>query len=254
MDLCLEYAGRDFDEEKLLAEADSLVTAYYKPADIEPGEYPVIYGNFIEGAGKIIESARSDMFATGSSLFSGKLGQKLFSEDFTMYEDHDPSTALGECFFDAEGTVMPEYRFKIIDKGVFCGVLAAKTEAAVYGLPCSGSAGSEYDGVPMLGSANYTAESSGKTVAELIGDRKAVYIIQAAGGDTTPTGDFAAPVQTSFLVEGGKFVGRLPDIGISGNIFDMFGKNFLGVATDSLCKCPQDGASRTAVAIMNVTK
>ena len=61
-----------------------------------------------------------------------------------------------------------------------------------------------------------------------------VYIVMCSGGDTTPDGNFATPVQVAFLCRDGKFVGRLPEIGVSGNLFDIYGKNFIGQAEDSL--------------------
>ena len=50
----------------------------------------------------------------------------------------------------------------------------------------------------------------------------------ASGGDTTPDGHFATPVQLAYLMEDGKLVGRLPDLTVSGSFYDMLGKDFLG--------------------------
>ena len=50
----------------------------------------------------------------------------------------------------------------------------------------------------------------------------------ASGGDTTPDGHFATPVQMSYLLENGKFVGRLPELNISGNFYDLLGKDYIG--------------------------
>ena len=54
----------------------------------------------------------------------------------------------------------------------------------------------------------------------------------ASGGDTTPDGHFATPVQLAFLLEDGKLVGRLPEISIGGNFFDMLGKDYIGTVYD----------------------
>ncbi len=50
----------------------------------------------------------------------------------------------------------------------------------------------------------------------------------ASGGDMTPEGHCATPVQMAYLVENGKLVGRLPELNISGNFFELLGKDYLG--------------------------
>lgn len=57
---------------------------------------------------------------------------------------------------------------------------------------------------------------------------KAVYVVIASGGDMTPEGHYARPVQMAYLVENGKLVGRLPELNISGNFFELLGKDYLG--------------------------
>jgi hypothetical protein len=94
---------------------------------------------------------------------------------------------------------------------------------------------------------------SGKTIRELIGDEKAIYLVMASGGDTTPDGDFATPVQVAFLYEKGKLVGRLPALNVSGNLFDIYGKNFVGQAEDSLSATDCE-SYKPLVVKMKVTK
>ncbi len=65
---------------------------------------------------------------------------------------------------------------------------------------------------------------------ELIGGNKAIFVVLIQDGDYTPKGNFSSPVQLTFLYENGKFVGKLPELNISSNIFDMFGKSFIGVS------------------------
>ena len=45
----------------------------------------------------------------------------------------------------------------------------------------------------------------------------------------TTTGDLGIPVQMAFLLKDGKFVGRLPELMLSGNVFDILGKDFVDV-------------------------
>ena len=76
-----------------------------------------------------------------------------------------------------------------------------------------------------------------------------MYAVLASGGDTTPDGHFATPVQMAYLMENGKLVGRLPELNIGGNFFDLLGKGFLGAVQDE----PMHGDLLCAVT-MDVTK
>ena len=54
----------------------------------------------------------------------------------------------------------------------------------------------------------------------------------ASGGDFTPDGHYACPVQLAMLTGGEKFLGRVPKFAISGHLFDLFGDDFIGVSKD----------------------
>ena len=45
----------------------------------------------------------------------------------------------------------------------------------------------------------------------------------------TPSGDISMPSIVSYLVEDGQIVGKLPEFTVCGNIFDILGKDFIGV-------------------------
>ena len=74
-------------------------------------------------------------------------------------------------------------------------------------------------------------ESAG-TLKEILNGRDAIWLCMASGGDITPAGDYATPVQTAYLYRDGKLVGKLPEFNVRGNIFDMLGKDYLGTSSD----------------------
>ena len=168
---------------------------------------------------------------TGASLFAGKIGQKLFAEHFSLSVERKPREQY-QCFFDAEGTVLPDGRFPLIENGVLQSPYSSKKIAAEYGYAVTGSAAGEYDSVPDTSYEGVRVQSSGKTIKELLGGRKAVYVVFASGGDYTSQGEYASPVQSAFLFDGSSLLGRLPQISISSNIYDMFGKDFIGSSSD----------------------
>lgn len=88
------------------------------------------------------------------------------------------------------------------------------------------------------------------SIAQIVSG-KAVYVMSASGGDYTPSGHYAAPVQMAYLVENGKVVGRLPELNISGDFFTILGENYLGAIPDTLLN---DNPGELCVARMLVKK
>ena len=241
------WSGNEFDADKLLAEFKKEYDAFYVPADITPGRYPVVC-NIGELIGVFVRHFVGDLYVVGASLLTGKLGEKVFSDKFSLMDDMNPETSPATCFFDAEGCTAPDFRPVIVEDGVLKGLLTTKKTAQQYGLPNLGTASASYDGVPGAGLHGFYVKETAKTLKELV-PGKAVLVAVASGGDATPDGHFATPVQMAYLIENGELVGRLPDISVSGNFFDMFGKDYIGTVHDD----PLKGAMLSAVT-MDVTK
>ncbi len=246
-DTGLFWSGDAFDADMLLAEFKREYDAFYTPAELEPGRWPVVTdpGNLF---GTFLMHFTGDLYVAGASLLSGKLGKKVFSEKLTVKDDMNPATAHGVCFFDDEGCVAPDYRPTLIENGVLKGLLTTKKTAEQYGLPNLGTASAAYDGVPSLGLHGLYLAQTARSLKELV-PGKAVFLVMASGGDTTPDGRFGTPVQMAYLMEDGELVGRLPQLNISGNFYDMLGKDYLGTVHNE----PMEGSILCAVT-MDVDK
>lgn len=225
-DTVLTFEGDRFDADCLLEQFRREYDAFYTPADIAPGRYPVIMGTS-EFFGAFLRQFVAEMYASGASLLSGKMGQSVFSDKLSLRNDMNPATNAGCCFFDEEGCVTPGLRPALIENGVLTGLLTTKKSAEKFGLPNLGTASAAYDGVPSLGFNQFYAGATAPTLGALA-PGKAVYVVIASGGDMTPEGHYATPVQMAYLVENGKLVGRLPELNISGNFFELLGKDYLG--------------------------
>lgn len=220
------FEGADFDADYLVEKFKEQYDAYFVRADVENGRYPIVttpYGL----VGTFLKDFVAETYGSGASLISGKLGQKVFSDKLTMRCDMNQDTTPMACFFDTEGCVAPNFRPTLVENGVLKGVLTTKKSAQRFNLPVLGTAAATYDSTPTLGFSRLYLEPTAKTLSELVPD-KAIYVVLASGGDSTPDGHFATPVQMAYLMENGKLVGRLPEINVGGNFFDLFGKDYLG--------------------------
>lgn len=215
-----------YDEEEAVKDCKLMYDAFYNPVDIAEGEYPVfmIPDSFF---GTTLSHFYGNMYASGASLLSGKIGERAFNERLSLFDDRNPETDPTACFFDDEGEFAPDFRQPLIKNGVLTNVLTCKMYSEKLNLPFAATAAAVYDGVPGIGFSGAFVQPTAKTVSEITND-KAVLVMMASGGDMTPSGHYATPVQLAFLVENGVIKGRLPEIGISGEYFDMLGKDYLG--------------------------
>ncbi len=202
----------------------------------------------------MLKKLRSDLsghqFGSGSSLLAGRMGEKLFSSGFSLTQTAD-HMIRPRPFFDAEGVVNNDYRFPLVEEGTFRAVYTDRRTADRFSLPLTGSAGALYDSVPSLYPSSLRIEDTGQTMKELLAGDPGILVVFAMGGDFTPGGDFAMPVQLSYLHDGEKLLGRLPELRISSNVFSMFGEDFSGCSTDSISALTED---RHVVSVMEVER
>ncbi len=224
---------RKFNCENFLKDAHEILSAYEKNAELPKEEYIHVVLNFYNVGNKILSGLSAYDLGKGASIFSEKMGEKLFSDKFTLYADRTNET-YGSAFFDMEGTTLDNDKINLIENGILKRALCDKKNEAEFGFENTACAFGSYDDVPSLGLCDINIEKSDKTLKELIGNGKAIFISDMSGGDCTPDGNFASPVQLAYLMENGKLVGKLPEFNVSGNIYKMFGDDYLGLSSDKV--------------------
>lgn len=220
------YDGKCFDPDAMMARFQEQYDAYFRPVELPEGECPVLIDPG-ELFGTVLTQFMDQMYVSGASLLSGKLGQKIFSDKLSFMNDANPATAFHACCFDTEGQIAPDYRAPFIQNGVLTGVLTTKKSAAQFGLPAFKTSNANYDGVPSLGLTGFYVAPTAQEVKDLVPGR-AIWAATLTGGDMTPDGHFASPVQLAYLMEDGKLAGRLPALNIGGDFFNLLGKDYLG--------------------------
>jgi len=228
------YDARSLDYDNLFKAMSWSCEAYENKVDFsEAGEtIPVVFlGRMFMVMMKFYMDLNADAFANGASLFSGKTGERLFSEDFSLLINRNAEKTFNR-FFDGEGIVLPDDRFALIENGVIKAPYTTKRTAMRYNLPVTGSANMVYDSAPAADPYQIAIAQGAKTLKELLGGRKAIYVASASGGDFTPQGEYASPIQIAYMFDGENFLGRLPQLSMTSHINDMFGKDFIGYSSD----------------------
>ncbi|MDM7992420.1 MAG: metallopeptidase TldD-related protein [Candidatus Fermentibacter sp.] len=225
---------RRWDADGIRAEFDRFLEAWHNPVDLPPGgRLPVIFQEASLIYGKLSEELSGHRYGTGASLFSGRMGERLFDERFSLSQSRIPSA--DDCpFFDAEGVFHEGYALPLIEAGVLRAVCTDRRTAARFGLPHTGSATGDYDAIPQAAADRLRAERCDRTLSDLLGGEPGIFVALASGGDFTPEGAFATPVQLAMLHDGRRFVGRLPELRISSHLFRMLGEDWIGQSSDDV--------------------
>lgn len=168
-----------------------------------------------------------------ASLLQQKFNQKVFADNFSLQITNDPRETFSPIF-DMEGSICAEKQCWLVKNGEILRPYTDKRTAVRYGLEHTACAGGAYDSIPSLGGCNMEIQHSDKTLSELLPDGLGILISIASGGDFTPDGNFASPVQVAYLTDGVRLLSRLPELTIKGSLFDFFGKDFIGVGSDKM--------------------
>ncbi len=232
------YEGRNYNREDFLNMSSKVLKGYKNQVDL-PYEGKFKVGVFMDSCEQLFlkifsKELNGRIFAEGGSLFSNKLGEKLFNDDFTLIESRNPDDVYLQPFFDMEGTVLKDYSSNLIKNGVLISPYTDKKTSKKYNIKNTGSASGDYDEVPTLIQPNLTVKAGNKTLKELFGGEKGILLYIASGGDFTSSGQFGTPVQLAFLYDGENIIGRLPEIQVSSDVYKMFNDDYLGVCSDSL--------------------
>ena len=177
-----------------------------------------------------VSNADAEEVQKHSSLFIGKLGQKIASKKITI-EDKPLQRNVFARWFDDEGVAT--YNKAIIKNGVLQTYLYNLTTAAKEGVETTGNA-SRGGGKMGISPFFMSLKPGKKTQEELFKDvNDGVYITSVTGlhaGLNPQSGNFSLQ-SSGFLIKNGKLDRPLDVITVSGNLIDIF-KDVVEVGSD----------------------
>jgi predicted Zn-dependent protease len=140
-----------------------------------------------------------------------------------------------------------------IEMGKLAGRLHSTVTAAEPAEKVTGNAlATGFEFKPIVRMTCTFIEAGTHSKEQLISEiKEGILVTIASGGDFTADGNYASPVQVAYLTDGENLLGRLPELTISGSVFDFFGKNFIGLAADKYFLA---GNERLAVTRLKTSK
>jgi TldD protein len=164
----------------------------------------------------------ADNIAKGIGAFTGKVGQKVASDCFTMVDDGTIPNARGTINFDDEGT--PAKRNVLIENGVLKGFMTDILSARQLSMARTGNGRREsFRYIPIPRMTNTFIEN-GKDKPEdiLSSTKKGIYVQSLSGGSVNPiTGVFNFTCREAYLIENGKKTSPIRGATLIGSCMDV---------------------------------
>ena len=222
-DLLLDNDFAKFDAKKLAADVVKNTVSQLGGEACDSATYkavlaPSVVRSFLSF---YVGNADAEEVQKHSSLFIGKLGQKIASKKITI-EDKPLKRNVFSRWFDDEGVAT--YNKPIIKNGVLETYLYNLTTAAKEGVESTGNA-SRGGGKMSVGTFYTELKPGTKSREELfqeVGDGVFITDVQGLHAGLNPqSGNFSLQ-STGFLIKNGKLDRPLDVITVSGNLMDIF--------------------------------
>lgn len=147
----------------------------------------------------------ADNIAKGIGAFTGKVGQKVATDVFTMVDDGTMPNFRGTINFDDEGT--QAQRNVLIEKGVLKGYMTDILSAKQLELQRTGNGRREsFRHYPIPRMTNTFIEPGTDTPEDILADtRSGIYVQSLSGGSVNPvTGIFNFTCREAYIIENGR--------------------------------------------------
>ncbi len=204
-----------------------------RTAVVRTGEMPVVFtAQGVAGAlvGPLATAFSGRLAHQGQSPLAGRLGERLYDQRFSLWDDPVLPYRTGSRMCDDEGVA--SRRLPLVDGGVVAHFL--------YDLQTAGLAGTEPTGHGSRGPGGQVGISPSCLVfaeGELdledlvreVRDGLVVEQLMGAGQGNVLGGDFSGNVLLGYKIEGGEVVGRVKDTVVAGNVHRLLAEALLAL-------------------------
>jgi PmbA protein len=203
---------------------------------IKPGMMPVLFaptGTLALGL-PLSQGLNGKEVYKGTSPLAGKIGETLFDEKVTIIDDGTIDGKFASASYDDEG--VPRRRNVLIEKGVLKSFIYDLKTAAQSGVKSTGNASRGLFNPPEPSGTNLVIQPGETPLKDILAGMDNGIIVEdllGIGQGNIISGAFSNPLALAFKVEKGEIVGRVKDLSIAGNIYDLL-KNVAAVSKEAL--------------------
>ena len=207
--------------EEIAREAARIAVVNCDAVDAPAGDMPVVVG---AGSGGVLlheavgHGLEGDFNRQGTSLYSGRVGERVASELVTIYDDGNLPLERGSLAVDDEG-VAGQHKV-LVERGVLRGYLQDRLNGALMGGASTGSGRRQsFRSMPQPRMCNTYMPAGESTFEEIVGSvRRGLYAKSFQGGQVEISkGDFVFMLGEGYLIEDGKLTAPVRGATLVGN-------------------------------------
>jgi PmbA protein len=195
-----------------------------RSAIIQSGHMPVLFApdGALVLALPLMLGVNGKNVYTGISPMRNKVGTKLFDGKLTLVDDATIDGKFDSAAYDDEGVAhRPNV---LIENGVVQGFLYDLKTAVQSGVESTGNASRGLFSPPSPSPSNLIFQSGDTHLDEIIGGIKEGLLVDnvlGLGQGNAISGAFSNSLSLAFKIEKGEIVGRVKDVSIAGNIYEL---------------------------------
>jgi len=203
---------------------------------VRSGKMPVLFsptGSLVLGL-PLMEGLNGKSVFTGISPIRDKVGEKLFDDKVTVIDDGTLDGRFSSAPYDDEG--VPHRRNLLVERGVLKGFLYDLKTAAQSGVESTGNGSRELFRLPSPEPTNLILAGGSTPIVEMIAGIDEGLLVEdvlGLGQGNIISGAFSNPLSLAFKIEKGEIVGRVKDVSIAGNVYDLL-KDVTAVSQETL--------------------
>ena len=193
-------------------------------ASIQSGDMPILLsptGALVLGLPLMLGLNGKNVY-TGISPMAAKVGQKLFDHKLAIVDDATIDGKFGSASHDDEGVA--HRRNALVEDGVLQGFLYDLKTAAQSGVESTGNGSRGLFSTPRPSPSNLVFQAGQTPLADMISGIDEGLLVEnvlGLGQGNVISGAFSNSVSLAFKIEKGEIVGRVKDVSIAGNVYDL---------------------------------
>ncbi|MBS3782396.1 MAG: TldD/PmbA family protein [Candidatus Thermoplasmatota archaeon] len=211
----------DLDFADIGKTAAEKVDSLREKSELPKGEIPIVMNPDAFGMLMwfgIVPAINGENIRKGKSVYEGRKGEKVASEELLMKDDPTMDWGIGSSPFDDEG--VPSRTVSIIEDGILARFIYDLKEAIKSNTESTGNGmRGGFKNPPDISDRNIVLRGEGKKKDELLPDQ-GILVDGVMGAHTLnpASGDFSVVGTPAWLVENGEIKGKVEGAMISGNL------------------------------------
>ena len=195
-----------------------------RSATIRSGRMPVLFAP----TGALVLALPLMLGLNGKNVYTrispmaGKIGERLFDDKLTIVDDATLDGKFSSASYDDEGVA--HRRHVLVQNGVLSGFLYDLKTAAQTGVESTGNGSRSLFSPPGPSPTNLIFGAGDTPLAEIIAGIDEGLVVENAlglGQGNVISGAFSNSLSLAFKIEKGEIVGRVKDVSIAGNVYDL---------------------------------